>query len=82
MNGYDDEAVERLAEQEHIQWCTWAQNVMDTEQGLSTDRRERWRSLMVPYAELSEEMKEYDRIWAREALDCLAAAPRTSKDAL
>jgi len=68
LAAHDAEVVERCAELEHYQWMEWAQNVMDTEQGLSADRRERWSSLMVPYAELSEEMKDHDRKWARLAL--------------
>lgn len=59
------EVIEQLAALEHDQWMQWAQSLMDSEPGLSTARRERWRSLMVPYAELPEEMKEHDRKWAR-----------------
>lgn len=34
---------------------------------------DRWRSLFVPYAELSEDMKEHDRKWARKASAVIAS---------
>ncbi|WP_405295074.1 hypothetical protein [Methanobrevibacter sp.] len=37
----------------------------------SKERLVRWDSLMVPYSELSEEMKESDRVYARKILDLL-----------
>lgn len=37
----------------------------------SKDRQIRWNSLMVPYSELSEEMKESDRVYARRILSAL-----------
>ena len=37
----------------------------------SKDRIIRWNSLMVPYSELSEEMKESDRVYARRVLSAL-----------
>ena len=59
--------IERLAELEHNQWMAWAKRLMETET-LSPERIERWKSCMVPYADLTEEMKEFDREWARKAL--------------
>lgn len=61
-------ATEALAALEHDQWWQWAVSVLDAEPGLSHDRAARWRALFVPYTELSEEMKERDRKWARRAL--------------
>jgi len=59
--------LERLAELEHEQWMAWARTLMETEQ-LSEERRKRWQQYMVPYAELPEDVKEHDRVWARKAV--------------
>ena len=59
--------IEKLAELEHEQWCQWSKNLVEKEK-LSKERIDRWAKLWVPYSELSEEMKESDRIWARKAL--------------
>lgn len=69
----DDEIIESLAELEHQQWMKWADAVMQTEK-ISDVRFARWASCMIPYAELSEEMKEHDRVWARKALSILRKA--------
>lgn len=62
-----DTLIERLAELEHEQWMAWAKRIMETEP-ISEERRQRWQKYMVPYAELSEEVKEQDREWARKVL--------------
>jgi hypothetical protein len=69
----DDEIIESLAELEHEQWMAWANTIMQTEK-ISDNRCARWASLMIPYSELSEEMKEHDRVWARKALAILRKA--------
>jgi len=61
----DPRLIEAVAEFEHEQWMAWARNIVDKEPGLSEERKERWRKLFVPYSELSEEMKDADREWAR-----------------
>lgn len=66
----DETLLEKLAELEHKQWVAWATSILDTEQ-ISEERANRWAKYFVPYDELSEEVKEYDRIWAREVLDIL-----------
>jgi len=66
----DEEIIESLAELEHDQWMSWADSIMKSEK-ISDNRFARWASLMIPYAELSEEMKEHDRVWARRALAIL-----------
>jgi len=66
---YDDPLVEHLAKIEHDQWAQWARTILDTEPGISKDRRERWEKLLaLSYEELTEEWKEYDREWARKVL--------------
>ena len=69
----DEEIIESLAELEHQQWMKWADAIMQTEK-ISDVRFARWASCMIPYAELSEEMKEHDRVWARQALAILRKA--------
>ena len=66
-----DAQVEALADLIHEQWMEWAQNLMDKED-LSPDRVERWKGYMVPYSELTEEVKEEDRKWARKYMKRLA----------
>ena len=60
--------IDKLAEIEHRQWVRWATTLIKEEPGLSESRKARWSKLLVPYSELSEEWKEYDREWARHVL--------------
>ena len=69
----DEEIIESLAELEHEQWMKWADTIMQTEK-ISDVRFARWASCMISYAELTEEMKEFDREWARKALTILRKA--------
>ena len=72
------ELLEKLASLEHEQWLVWSKGIAEDLELLKTDpklarkkllnRLERWQSLWVPYDELSEEMKELDREWAKLAL--------------
>jgi hypothetical protein len=62
-----DSIVEKLAALEHDQWMDWAKNILETEE-ITAERAERWKDLFIPYDELSEEMKELDREWARKVL--------------
>lgn len=72
--------IDRLAEIEHRQWISWAKKLIETEPNLSKERIERWRKLMCPYEELSEEWKEYDREWARHVLrECRLQLEEDSK---
>lgn len=63
--------LERLAAIEHERWMTWATNLMETERLLSDKRVLRWRGSLMPYAQLTEENKEHDRIWAKKVLEIL-----------
>jgi hypothetical protein len=62
--------IEILAERIHVLWMDWAQHVMETEK-LSHGRTERWKSCIVPYADLSEEIKELDRQIARDFIEIM-----------
>lgn len=62
--------IERLAELEHEQWIKWSKSIVENE-NISLDRLERWKKLWIPYKELSEEMKEHDRVWARKVLNII-----------
>jgi hypothetical protein len=66
-----DDLLERLAELEHEQWQAWAREVAPE---VSPARRGRWQAYLRPYAELPEEAKEQDRVWARRVLEVLRAA--------
>ena len=65
-----DKLLEQLASLEHDQWVMWASDILATEH-IGDERVKRWRSLFVPYTQLSEEMKEKDREWARKVLEIL-----------
>lgn len=68
LSDLEKKFVDELAALEHEQWMTWAQSIMDTEP-LTVTRKHRWEKLMIPFSDLSEEMKEHDRKWARKVLD-------------
>lgn len=59
--------LETLAKLEHDQWMEWAQTLMAKEK-LSPDRVQRWQKFMLPYEDLPEDVKEFDRVWARKAM--------------
>ena len=63
-----DELVEALAEIEHAQWLHWSQAVA-ADVGVAT--RAKWQRSWVDYAELTEDLKEADRVWARKVVTLL-----------
>lgn len=64
--------LEVLAEFVHSEmWEKWAKEIINTEPNISEERRERWRGCFVPYNELSEEMKDLDRGFAKRILGIL-----------
>lgn len=63
---YDD-LVERLAALEHEQWMEWAQAIQ-REEPISLERARRWQGHYVPYADLPEQVKEQDRVYARKVV--------------
>lgn len=64
----DDVLLERLAELEHEQWMARSLSVAGE---VCPERRQRWQACWVPYADLTEDVKELDRIWARKVLEAL-----------
>lgn len=70
---------EELANLEHEQWIKWAKTLMETE-NLSPERVERWKRYMVPYAELDEKTKDYDRKWADMVLEIVQSSEQTAMD--
>ena len=66
----DEELLERLAEVEHEQWMYWSRAVAGE---VGPECRARWSRWWMPYAELPEEEKEKDRVWARKALAAMQA---------
>jgi hypothetical protein len=79
--GISFELAEHLAALEHEQWMEWSkvlirqltdgQRFMNDMAVISDNvhkKHQRWLPLWVPYDELSEEMKEEDRKWARKVL--------------
>ena len=64
----DRTLLERLAALEHEQWMAWAQTIL-AQENISEYRAGRWSNFFVPYEELDEETKEFDRVWARKVLE-------------
>jgi hypothetical protein len=66
----EKELIEKLAELEHQQWMAWAKKVLERE-NISPETRSRWESYFVPYADLPDDIQEFDREYARKAIDIL-----------
>jgi hypothetical protein len=62
-----NELREKLAALEHSQWEAWSKTLLATE-NISEERTERWQQYGVPYDQLPETVKEYDREWADKVL--------------
>lgn len=71
MNKKHEKLVEEIAALEHEQWMKWSKEVAPE---VSEERRKRWEKYWVPYEELSEAVKEYDRIWARPVISYILQA--------
>lgn len=69
--------IEKLAEIIHDMWVVWSHHVADREKvikerlGISEKCLERWADYWKSYSELSEEVKELDRFWARKIIKAL-----------
>lgn len=62
----ESDLLEKLSAIEHDQWMAWSKSVAPE---VSKERQDRWKKLWIPYNELSEEMKEEDRKFAKKVLD-------------
>ena len=63
--------LEKLSKYIHeSMWEKWIINLMK-EESISLERISRWKNLMIPYEELSEEEKDKDRVFALEILNLL-----------
>lgn len=69
----DPDLLEKIASIEHDQWIYWSKSLALSSETLSQERRDRWRRLWrTRYPDLSEEMKEQDRVWARKVLEVIS----------
>ena len=60
-----DNLVEALAAIEHEQWMHWSKTVAAD---VADAIRSKWQRSWVDYAELEDNMKEADRVWARKVV--------------
>ena len=60
--------VEALAEIEHEQWMHWSQAVAAN---VASTTREKWKSSWVSYSQLTDKLKDADRVWARKVVTLL-----------
>ena len=67
MASVRDELIEELSDLEHEQWMKWSKELAKKEK-LSEERVERWEKDWKPYDKLRDDIKEFDRIWARKVL--------------
>jgi hypothetical protein len=63
-----DDLVEALAKIEHEQWMHWSQAVAAD---IADATRVKWQRSWVDYAELRDDSKETDRLWARRVVTLL-----------
>ena len=63
-----NDLVEALARIEHEQWTHWSQAVAGA---VTEPIRAKWQRSWVDYAELTDDLKEADRVWARKVVTFL-----------
>ena len=63
--------VEEIASLLHDQWIDLAKGLIKKDE-ISAETRERWRKeCFKPYSELTDRVKELDRVWARKIVTYL-----------
>jgi len=75
----NNELLEILSELEHEQWIKWSQSVSEQVLKHSVEetgqqmfmKHQKWLPNWIPYEELDEPIKEFDRIWARKVIEKL-----------
>jgi hypothetical protein len=63
-----DSLLEQLSAIEHEQWMKWAGDIIDV---VPPELKYKWKRNMKPYQDLTEEVKEMDREWARKIIDII-----------
>lgn len=67
-----EDLVDELADDEHEQWRYWINWIINNHgEELPSELVEKWEENDVDYSELSEELKEKDRKWARKAVETI-----------
>lgn len=66
--------LEKLSEYIHEEmWTKWAKIMIEQEPNISEERKKRWNEeCFIPYNELTEEMKDIDRIFARKIISLMS----------
>ena len=66
------DVIDRISEIIHEAWTEWSKSVSDIEYFAQLILKvDRWEELWIPYEQLSDEMKEKDREWARKIIIAL-----------
>ena len=66
---------EKTSELIHEEWMLWAITILKNEPGISVERRNRWiKECIKPYKELSEDMKNLDRVFADKFISLIGSA--------
>lgn len=61
---------EKTSELIHNEWEIWARTMIEKEPNISEERKQRWiNECFKPYNELSEEMKDLDRLFADKFIE-------------
>jgi len=61
--------LEKVSSEIHSMWISWAKKMVQEEKNISKERIERWeKECFLPYQELSQEMKEMDRKFAKRII--------------
>lgn len=66
----ESDILEKLADLEHKQWMHWSKYVAEN-YDIPEELEKKWEKSWKPYEELSEEMKDKDRKWARKVLEII-----------
>ena len=87
INRHDEnQLLEKLAELEHIQWEHWSKHITNELHDIKVlcyagntteaiqklnSMLQRWEKNWKPYKKLKEDIKDYDREWARKVLELI-----------
>lgn len=68
MTEKEKKLLEEISKLIHDEWVEWAQQI---EHEVSKDRRSRWQTVYCEYENLSEDMKDKDRVYGKKVLAML-----------